>query len=336
MPPAEPTRPNRPLARYRAMQHIRIVEDGIAERYKEQEMRCPAHLSTGQEATAVGVCHALDRDDRAFGTHRSHALYLAKGGDLKAMLSEIYGKADGCIGGRGGSMHLMDLAVGMMASVPIVGSCIPLAVGAALADSLDGRNTVSLAFFGDAAIEEGVFHESANFARLRNLPVLFVCENNLYSVYSNLADRQPPRPLTEVARAHDIPAVHADGNDVDAVHAVASEAVARARSGGGPSFLLFDTYRWREHCGPLFDNDIGYRTEAEFQTWKARDPVAQARDKLIAAGALDAEEDARITAELTREIDAAFDHAKAAALPVPDDAWAHVYAPASPTRAASA
>ena len=220
--------PNRDhdLARclYRSMLNIRLVEEGIAERYDEQEMRCPVHLSIGQEAAASGVGLALHEKDRIFSTHRSHAHYLAKGGDLRAMLAEIYGKAEGCVGGRGGSMHLMDPNAGMMASIPIVGSCIPLAVGTALSDAIDGNNRVSIAYLGDASIEEGVFHESANFARLRDLPVLFVCENNLYSVYSHLEIRQPDRPLTAVAAAHNIRASHHDGNDVEAVHRATIQA----------------------------------------------------------------------------------------------------------------
>ena len=190
---------------YACMQRIRLVEEAISTRYVEQEMRCPVHLSIGQEAAAAGVCLALETRDKVFSTHRSHAHYLSKGGDLRKMLAEIYGKATGCIGGRGGSMHIMDLDVNMVASIPIVGSCIPLAVGSALADSLDGRDNVSIAYLGDASVEEGVFHESANFAKLRDLPVLFVCENNLYSVYTQLHERQPDRPITSLAEAHGTP-----------------------------------------------------------------------------------------------------------------------------------
>jgi len=314
------------LSLYRAMVYIRAVEQGIADRYVEQEMRCPVHLSIGQEATAVGVCHALTREDRVYSTHRCHAHYLAKGGDLKAMLAEIYGKAAGCIGGRGGSMHLMDLAAGMFVSVPIVGSSIPLAVGGALADKMAKNGRVDVAFIGDASVEEGVFHESANFASLHKLPVIFVCENNLYSVYTPLNKRQPARPMTDVATAHGIPSANADGNDVEAVYKLTQEAVTRARSGTGPSFLLFDTYRWREHCGPNFDNQIGYRTEAEYETWHKRCPVESARAKLRAAGLLDDAGDAVIAAELKHMVDADFDYAKAAPLPLPTHASDHVYA----------
>ncbi len=314
------------LDMHRDMLRIRMVEESIAQRYAEQEMRCPVHLSTGQEAAAVGVCHALLHTDRVFSTHRCHAHYLAMDGDLKAMLAEIYGKAAGCVGGRGGSMHLADPAKGLIASVPIVASSIPLAVGTALSDQIDGNTRVSVAFFGDASVEEGVFHESANFASLRKLPVIFVCENNLYSVYTALADRQPARQLRELGRAHAMRSAHADGNDVAAVFAVMQEAVQFARGGGGPTLLVLDTYRWREHCGPAFDNHMGYRTEAEYQTWRVRCPIESSRAKLQVQALLSAADEEAMIARFQQEIDDAFDFARAAPLPVPSDATAHVYA----------
>jgi TPP-dependent pyruvate/acetoin dehydrogenase alpha subunit len=311
---------------HRKMLRLRLVEEAIAAHYGEGEMRCPVHLSIGQEAAAVGVCEALALTDKVYSTHRCHAHYLAKGGDLKRMFAEICGKDTGCIGGRGGSMHLADLSKGMMASIPIVSSSIPIAVGSALAEQRMGSGKVTVAFFGDASIEEGVFHESANFAALHRLPVIFVCENNLYSVYTHLNQRQPDRPLSEVARAHDVPALHGDGNDVEATYGVAAQAVARARAGEGPTFVLLDTYRWREHCGPNFDNAIGYRTEAEYEEWKARDPVARLSAKLEAEGAISAEKVARITAEVETEIAAAMEFARSSPLPRPDQAAKHVYA----------
>ena len=314
------------LRMYRDMLRIRMIEEGIADRYAEHEMRCPVHLSIGQEASAVGVCNALLHTDRVFSTHRCHAHYLAMAGDLKAMLAEIYGKAAGCIGGRGGSMHLSDPAQGLIASVPIVASSIPLAVGTALSDQIDGNKNVSVTFFGDASVEEGVFHESANFASLRKLPVLFVCENNLYSVYTPLKDRQPSRPLTELARAHGMNSIHADGNDVVAVFKAAHEAVERARRGDGPTFLLLDTYRWREHCGPEFDNHIGYRTEAEYEAWQIQCPIKASRENLQSQKILSPSEEDDMVAVFKQEIDMAFEFAKKAPLPEPSWASAHVYA----------
>ena len=311
---------------YACMQRIRLVEEAISTRYVEQEMRCPVHLSIGQEAAAAGVCLALETRDKVFSTHRSHAHYLSKGGDLRKMLAEIYGKATGCIGGRGGSMHIMDLDVNMVASIPIVGSCIPLAVGSALADSLDGRDDVSIAYLGDASVEEGVFHESANFAKLRDLPVLFVCENNLYSVYTQLHERQPDRPITSLAEAHGIPTYHCDGNDVEEVYRSTLNALKNARSNKGPSFLLLDTYRWLEHCGPNFDNDIGYRTEVEFRIWKNRDPVILYKKNLLKKGILTEEGNVELKCEIQKEITAAFDFAKNSPYPDHSTAINHVYA----------
>lgn len=314
------------LRLHREMLRIRLVEEAIADRYAEQEMRCPVHLSIGQEAVAVGVCQALRQTDRVFSTHRCHAHYLAKGGDLKAMLAEIYGKAAGCIGGRGGSMHLMDPAKGMISSVPIVASSIPLAAGAALSDQLDGNDTVSVAFIGDASVEEGVFHETANFASLRKLPVLFVCENNLYSVYTPLRQRQPDRVLADVICAHRVRAVTVDGNNVAAVRRATEEAVNYARAKDGPSFLVFDTYRWREHCGPSYDNNLGYRAEEEYEEWKVRCPIELHRRQLRSLHLLSDGEEQELIGELKREIDAAFEFAKAAPLPEPSEASTHVYA----------
>lgn len=313
-------------ALYEAMLLIRMVEETIAARYGEQEMRCPVHLSVGQEAVAAGVCYALAKTDAVYSTHRSHAHYLAKGGDLRAMIAEIYGKSAGCCGGRGGSMHLFDISVGMELSVPIVGSSIPLAVGAALAFRQQGKDRVAVAFIGDASVEEGVFHESMNFARLNRLPVIFVCENNLFSIYTRLDQRQPDRPIIDVAKAHDVHAVGADGNDAEAVSALTERAVSRARAGQGPSLLVFDTYRWREHCGPAYDNHVGYRSEAEFEAWKKRCPVAGARAKLFADGLLDERSDAALAARLRARIDDAFSFARAAPLPAPEQAFRHVYA----------
>ena len=305
---------------------IRQLEETMAEGYSAQEMRCPVHLSIGQEAAAVGVCQALLKSDQIFSTHRCHAHYIAKGGDLKAMVAEIYGKSTGCIGGRGGSMHLMDQKNGIVASIPIVASSIPLAVGAALADKIDGRERVSVAFFGDASVEEGIFHESANFASLHKLPVLFVCENNLYSVYTPLFQRQPNRPLTDLARAHGIKNQRVDGNDVIEVYKASLSAIKACRSGDGPYFLQFDTYRWLEHCGPGYDNHIGYRSEAEFLEWQKLDPIAKLildmqRDNVLNASSLEL-----LKQDLQAKINLVFEFAKSSSLPTPDQVSEYIYA----------
>jgi pyruvate dehydrogenase E1 component alpha subunit len=322
---ADPRRINLPSL-YRSMLRIRMVEEEIALRYKEEKMRCPVHLSIGQEAVAVGVSAALGPDDQVVSTHRCHAHYLAKGGDLFAMLCELMGREPGCCGGRGGSMHLFDRAAGMLLSLPIVAASVPVGVGAALSFQQQKKPHVAVIYLGDASLEEGVFHESANFAALKKLPAIFVCENNLYSVFTALGDRQPPRPLTELGRGHGMPTAHCDGNDVVAVARATSEAVERARLGGGPTFILADTYRWREHCGPNYDNSLGYRTPAEFEVWRARDPIESFRRRLRRDGLLTEESDQAVTAELRSEILAAFARAEAAPFPKGRSAAEGVYA----------
>ena len=303
---------------YEVMLRIRLAEERIAELYPEQEMRCPVHLSIGQEAAAAGVCGALWAGDRAFSGHRSHGHYIALGGDLKAMFAELYGKATGCAGGRGGSMHLVDLGVGFVGATSIVGSTIPIAVGAAFAASMRDEDRATVSFFGDAAVEEGVFHEAANFAVLKGLPVVFVCENNLYSVYSPLSVRQPAgREIYAQAASYGMESHQADGNDVLEVHRLARAAVEKARAGDGPTFLELLTYRWREHCGPNYDNDLGYRTEEEFLEWKKRDPVELLRLRLVESGLMSGEEAEAMAKRIGAEIDDAVEFAKSS--PFPDE-----------------
>ena len=310
-----------PLELLRSMTRIRMVEEEIAKRYPEQQMRCPVHLSIGQEAAAVGVCAALQPTDWAFSGHRNHAHYLAKGGNLKAMLAEIYGKATGCCGGKGGSMHLSDQAAGFIAATPIVGSTVPIAVGAALTAQREGKGRVVVVFLGDGAMEAGVVHESLNFATLKNLPILFVCENNLYSVYSPLNVRQPPnRSISDLAAGHGLKTIKADGNDVQEVYTTASAAVQELRSGLGPVFMELPTYRWLEHCGPGYDNDIGYRTDKEFQEWKKRDPL------IIGSHNLTVSLETLHVNNIRQEIEDDFTAAISDAFPDPASASLYVYA----------
>jgi pyruvate dehydrogenase E1 component alpha subunit len=309
------------------MERVRLLEEEIAKRYPEQKMRCPTHLSTGQEAVPSAIGVALRRDDQAFSTHRSHAHYVGKGGDLGALVAELYGKAGGCNGGRGGSMQLSDPSVGFVASTAIVANSIPLAVGAALANSLLRNGLVGCAIFGDAAVEEGVFSESINFAALRALPVIFVCENNQYSVYTHLRDRQPAgRRIHEMVAAMGVRAVKGDGNDALAVLAAVEDAAARARAGKGPVFLEFATYRWREHCGPLYDNDLDYRPAEEFEEWRARDPVARLEGELVSRGDLDAAGLRSLQDAVRAEVAAAFEFAEASPFPPAEDACRGLFA----------
>ncbi|MFI1205293.1 thiamine pyrophosphate-dependent dehydrogenase E1 component subunit alpha [Streptomyces sp. NPDC020883] len=277
----------------RDMVRIRCVEEELGDLYRdEQEMRTPVHFSIGQEATAVGVCAAMLRKDVVYGGHRCHAQYLAKGGDLTAMVAELYGKQSGCAAGRGGSVHLTDKAAGFGASSAILGEMISVAVGAAWSFALRGEPRVAATFFGDGASEEGVFHESLNFAALHRLPVVFVCENNQYSLSSPIDARQPVgTSISGRAQGYGMSTQRVDGNDVFAVFEAARKAVRQCRQGKGPYFLELDTYRWREHVGPHWDYDISGRSKTEVESWVARCPIRRATETLSVA-------DPDITAEL--------------------------------------
>lgn len=309
------------------MLRVRLVEEAIAEHYREQEMRCPVHLCIGQEAIAVGVCANLAKEDYVMSTHRSHGHYLAKGGDLKAMLAEIYGKATGCSRGKGGSMHLVDLDAGFLGATPIVGSIIPVAVGTALGTLMKGESRISVVFIGDAATEEGVFSESLNFASLKKLPVLFVCENNFFSVYSPLSVRQPAdRDNIAIAKAYGIYTDKGDGNDVMEIYKKSAKAVEHLRQGLGPAYIESDTYRWREHCGPNFDNNLGYRTEAEYLKWRKRCPVENYITALKKEGILSDSNVEEMTKGIRTEIEEAFSFAKSSPFPTEKELYQHLYA----------
>jgi pyruvate dehydrogenase E1 component alpha subunit len=268
----------------RDMLLIRVVEEVVAELVERGLARAPCHLGIGQEAIAVGVSAHLEPRDRVFGGHRSHAHYLALGGDVYGLLAEILGRADGVSRGMGGSMHLIGREVGFHGSVPLVGATIPIAVGAGFAAKLDGAGAVAVSYFGDGASEEGVLHESLNLAATFRIPVLFVCENNLYSSHLDIAQRQPSDRVARFGDAHRIPSVTLDGNDVLAVARAVQEAVARARAGEGASLIEAITYRHRGHVGPKEDVDVGLRRSlAELAAWKVRDPIRRLADGMIQA-----------------------------------------------------
>ncbi len=314
------------LLLYRHMLRIRLVEEKTAELYPEQEMRCPVHLCIGQEAVAAGVCLNLKKEDLVLSNHRAHGHYLAKGGNLESFFAEIYGKEAGCSRGRGGSMHLIDLSVNFLGSTPIVGSTIPVAAGVALAEKLNKRKNVTIAFFGEAAVEEGVFHETLNFAALKKLPILFVCENNFFSVYTPLKERQPARPIHLLAKGHGITSFQVDGNDVIGVYQKVKEALKIITAAKGPVFLECPTYRWREHCGPYFDNNLKYRTEAEFKTWQKKCPIARLKKYLI-KNKIACEKDLQsIHAEIIQEIESAVSFAQKSPFPSRQASLNDVYA----------
>lgn len=306
------------------MKRIRMVEEEIAARYPEGEMRCPTHLSIGQEAVPAAVACLLEKGDLAVSTHRGHAHYLGKGGNLPAMMAEIYGKKTGCSQGKGGSMHLIDLSVGFMGTSPIVGNSIPIGVGLGLSLKIKKSPHLACVFLGDGSTEEGAFYEAMNFAVLKKLPVLFLCENNLYSVYSPLSVRQPEnRPITNMVAAMGCPSKSVNGNNALETHAAIQAATSHIRNGQGPYFLEFSTYRWREHCGPNYDNDIGYRTEAEFEAWKQKDPIVPLENELIRT---DAQKIHEAVLNIQHEINAAFEFAKNSPFPETHEAYEGEYA----------
>lgn len=269
------------LERWREMQLIRRAEEAIADMVETGEARCPCHLYIGQEAVASGICAALDRDDTIWGGHRSHGHYLAKGGSLVGLFAEVLGKATGCSEGRGGSMHLLAEDVGILGTVPIVAGTIPLSAGAALAAKMRGDGRVAVAFFGDGTVEEGHVHETLNLAALYRLPLIFVCENNLYSSHLHLHERRVLDNLHQAGEFHGVPGMRVDGNDVAAVYEAARIATGRARSGEGPTWIECRTFRWRGHVGASSDIDVGVSRRGELAEWLGRDPIQRTENCLM-------------------------------------------------------
>ena len=310
---------------YVAMLRIREAEERLAEMVSSGEVHCPVHLYIGQEAVAVGVCASLRDDDYIFGNHRSHGHYLAKGGDLKQMVAEILGKESGCSRGRGGSMHLVAPEIGLMGTSAMVGSGIALAVGSAMAFVMKGTEKVAVTFFGDGATEEGVFYESLNLAAVRRFPVIFVCENNLYSSHMHIRDRRPADNITEIVRANCIPAIRVDGNNVLEVYRAAVGAVRDARQGKGPSFIECRTYRWRGHVGPNYDLERGLRSKEELETWVARCPIKSFEGELMSKGLLTENEANTLRAEVVEEVVEAIAWARSSPMPNENELTSYVF-----------
>ncbi len=307
---------------YRSLYRIRRVEEEIARVYPSDKIQSPIHLSIGQEAVSVGVAEALTPQDVVFGTYRSHALYLAKGGDLKKMISELFGKATGAAKGKGGSMHLIDVRAGVMGTSAIVGTTIPQAVGFALAIRYrKERNRIAVSFFGDGGVDEGVWHESMNFAALKKLPLIFICENNFYAIHSHEKSRHLRSNIVERARAYGMRAERIEGNDVLKIYERvrrARELITRGRS--GPVFLECMTYRWRQHVGPNEDYDAGYRSRREFAPWLKNDQVVRIGKLLKPTARI------KIERDVGREIASAFRFAEKSPFPKASELYTDVFA----------
>jgi pyruvate dehydrogenase E1 component alpha subunit len=305
---------------------IRRVEERIASEYSSQKMRCPVHLSIGQEFTSAIFSAAFKSGDTAVSTHRAHAHYLAMGGNLNRMIAEIYGKATGCSRGRGGSMHLIDLEAGFLGSSAIVGNSVPVGVGVALSHKLDNNDAVSFVFLGDGAIEEGVFYESANFAAVHKIPVVFICENNFYSVYTNLQTRQPlGRKISELVSAIGIRSENISSHNPLEALSKLEKLIEFTRFGGGPTFMEIETYRYVEHCGPNPDDDLNYRPTDEVNKFRSQDLVASI-NRLATDNAFSLENVSKIENSVANRIDKAFEDAIADPFPNASEVLADVYA----------
>ena len=291
---------NSPTQLLSSMMLIRAAELKISIEAKKQTFKTPIHLAIGQEAVAVGVAMALKNSDTVFGNHRSHGHYLATGGELTSLFSEILGNADGCSGGRGGSMHITSRKTGFMGSMPIVGGTIPVSLGAALAHKRSGSKGVSVVFFGDGAAEEGVFHESLNLAAIMSLPILFVCENNLFSSHLHISERQKSRTIQRFAEAHQIESHEVDGNDVRKVSEMSNKLIEFMRSESKPAFIEAMTYRLFGHVGPEIDEEIGFERERDLKTWRKRDPIERELNDLFREGILNRETFATLSEEINQ------------------------------------
>lgn len=310
---------------YKFTYKARIVEEEIANRYKDGKMRCPTHLSIGQEAVSAALSLIIRKKDFSVSSHRAHLHYLANGGSLKRMIAEIYGKKSGCSKGKGGSMHLIDLSCNFMGSSAIVGNSIPVGVGLALSSIIKKQSSLTYVFFGDGATEEGVFFESINFALVKKLPVIFICENNLYSVYSPLKDRQPKnRRIYKMVQGMGLKrSYYLKSNDPYKIYNFLKNKIDFKNIRGGPYFFEFKTYRWREHCGPNFDNELKYRSLKEFNYWKKNDPIKKIKNRLKI---LSNDKILKIQSLIKKEVLAAFNFAEKSEFPHQNEAYKGVYA----------
>lgn len=307
------------------MMLIREFEEKIACLVEQKKVITPSHLYTGQEAVAAGVCYALENNDYLFGNHRSHGHYIAKGGSINAAMAEIFGKLTGCAGGRGGSMHLVAPEVGILGTSSIVAGSMAIAVGAALAESIRGTGRVTVVFHGDGVPEEGIWHEAANFAAIKRLPIIFVCENNLYCTHQPLNKRRVFDNIHKVAEKHGLKAVVVDGNNVLDVYYAARDAVDWAKAGKGPGFIECRTYRWRGHVGPNYDVDLGLRSQDEVDAWKERCPIKNFARYLIDSRVISYKEVDEIARRAVGEIDESVKLATDAPYPEPAELTKNVY-----------
>jgi pyruvate dehydrogenase E1 component alpha subunit len=313
---------------FRTMVRIRLAEEALVKPILSGDIRCPVHLYSGEEAIATGICANLEKTDYIFGNHRSHGHYLAKGGDMKMMIAEIFAKESGCSRGRGGSMHLIDPENGVLGIVPIVAGTISLALGASLASKIRKDNRVTVTFFGDGATGEGVLYEALNFASLKKLPIIFVCENNLYSTHLPIREIRVNENIFESASSFKISTLRIDGNNVLEVYEASKQAIEQCRRGEGPVFIEFLTYRLRGHVGPD-DNIQGTHTDIrpkdELNSWLKRDPINKLKEYMELNNICTEKEISEIINEISIEINEAVQFATDSEFPKPSDLLKYVY-----------
>lgn len=291
------------------MYRIRRTEEEIVKIYPTDKIKSPVHLSIGQEAISVGVCEALKKEDVVFATYRGHATYLAKGGSMAKMIAELYGKDTGCAKGKGGSMHLIDVEAGVMGTSAIVGTTIPLSVGYAYGLKYRESDSIVASFFGDGAVDEGVFYESLNFAALKKLPIIFICENNFYAIHSHHLERHHSDNINERVKTFGMPSIRIEENNILEIYETVSESVERIRQGNGPVFVECFTYRWKEHVGTNDDFNLGYRSKEEVAKWVEDDPLIKIRELLYPSIVK------KIETEIENEIKEVFDFAEKSRFP---------------------
>lgn len=313
---------------YSTMVRIRLCEESFVEPILNGEIKCPVHLCSGEEAIAAGVCAALEKRDQIFGNHRSHGHYLAKGGNLQQMVAEVFCRETGCSRGRGGSMHLIDPDCGMLGSAPIVAGTISLALGAALASWIRKDERVAVSFFGDGATGEGVLCESLNFAALKKLPIIFVCENNFYSTHLPIDEIRVSRKIYQIGRPFGEKSYRVDGNNVLEVYEQAKNAVELCRNGEGPVFLECLTYRQRGHVGPddnVQGSHVDIRPPAEIARWKKKDPIRNFELYLKSKAGIDMQELERIKGEVEQEVRDAYAFAMNSPFPAAEEVGRDVF-----------
>jgi len=308
---------------YRKMLEIRHFEQRVYYLFLEGLIPGTLHLYAGQEAVAVGACSALRKDDYIVSHHRPHGLYIAKGGDIKRLMAELFGKKTGCCKGKGGSMHVGDFKVGMPPSIAIVGANVSIAAGMALAFKMKGSDQVVACFFGDGAVNQGMWHEGVNIAAVWKLPVVFICENNFYAASTHISKVLPVKRISDRSSAYSMPGVTIDGNDVLAVYREVSKAVERARKGEGPMLIECLTYR---HGGHSRSDPATYRPKEEVEEWLKKDPIPRFRNKLIEMGVLTNRQAEKIEKDVEVEIEEAVEFAKESPFPEPESAIEDIYA----------